>query len=140
MLKAPFTELPYTPTVASILAGLDVEYKDEAFKTELIKLDPSKKEDRQKIINDYIIADQSYLPYRHRFVLIKTLEEALSDNNYDFDSLFEYDYDSNNPTSSPWETSKIKTPRSFFEDIFRTANEIWKDDLLKAASEDQSTW
>lgn len=74
MLKAPYTELPYTPTVASILSGLDAEYKDEAFNTELIKLDPSKKEDRQKIIKDYIIANQSYLPYRHRFVLIKTLE------------------------------------------------------------------
>lgn len=132
MLKAPFTELPYIPTVASILAGLDTEYKDEAFKTELLNLIQAKKRIGKKIIKCHIIADQDYLPYLHRFILIKTLEEALSDKNYDFDT--------NEPTSSPWETSKIKTPRSFFEDIFRTANEIWKDDLLKAASEDQSTW
>ena len=140
MLKAPLTELPFEPTVDSFLAGIDTEYKDENFKSSLLKLDPNNPSDRRLIIENYIIKDQEYLTYRHKLLLVKELEKALGDPNYDFAQSFEYDYESDEPSSSPWPADEIITPRSFFEDILSTANEIWKSDLNKAATEDQSTW
>ncbi|WP_158703138.1 hypothetical protein [Pseudomonas chlororaphis] len=140
MLMAPFTDLPYTPTVASLLAGVDTEYKDESFKETLLKLDPNNKNDRKKIIIDYILHDQNYLTYRHKLVLIEELRKAISKKEYDFDSLFEYNYDTEEYSSSPWAADEIITPRSFFEDILNIAQDVWSEDLVRAASEDRSTW
>jgi hypothetical protein len=39
-----------------------------------------------------------------------------------------------------WDETEIVDPRGFFADIYRLANEVWKDDLQKASLEDQSTW
>ncbi|MCE0463424.1 MULTISPECIES: hypothetical protein [Pseudomonas] len=140
MLLAPFTDLPYQPTVDSLLAGIDTEYKDNSFREELLKLDPNSAADRRIIIKDYIIKEQEYLSYRHKFLLLRKLEEALADKLYDFDAMFEYDYDTNEPSASPWLVSDIQTPRSFFEDIYKLASEEWKQDINKAALEDSSTW
>ncbi|AZE45954.1 hypothetical protein C4K04_0250 [Pseudomonas chlororaphis] len=48
MLMAPHTDLPYQPTIASFLAGIDTEYRDENFKKDLLKLDPNDYNDRKK--------------------------------------------------------------------------------------------
>lgn len=140
MLTAPFTTLPYKPTVDSLLAGLDVEYKDKNSKDELLRLDPNSKKGRECIIKNYIIKDQEYLSYRHKFLLVKELEKALANPSYDFGASFEYDYETNEPSASPWSAAEIHTPRSFFEDIFTIVNDIWKKDILMAATEDSSTW
>ncbi|MGD8221230.1 hypothetical protein [Pseudomonas thivervalensis] len=140
MLKAPFTELPYEPTVVMFLAGLETEYNDREFKDELLKLDPNSKMGRVEIIKKYIIKGQEYLSYRHKFLLVKKLEGALANKNYDFSSAFEYDYETDEPSPSPWSASEIDTPRSFFEDVFNVANDAWRADILRAAMEDPSTW
>lgn len=140
MLKAPFTELPYEPTIDMFLAGLETEYNDREFKDELLRLDPNSKVDRVKIIKKYIIKDQEYLSYRHKFLLVKKLESALANKKYDFSSAFEYDYEADEPSPSPWSASEIDTPRSFFEDIFNVANDIWRADISRAATEDLSAW
>ncbi|WP_204127763.1 hypothetical protein [Pseudomonas ogarae] len=140
MLKAPFTELPYEPTIDMFLAGLETEYNDREFKDELLRLDPNSKVDRVKIIKKYIIKGQEYLSYKHKFLLFKKLEGALANKDYDFSSAFEYDYEADEPSPSPWSASEIYTPRSFFEDIFNVANDIWRADISRAASEDLSTW
>lgn len=140
MLMAPHTDLPYQPTIASFLAGIDTEYRDENFKKDLLKLDPNDYNDRKKIIINYILKDQNYLTYRHKLVLIEELKKAISKKEYDFDSLFEYDYDTEEYSSSPWAANEIITPRSFFEDILNIARDVWSEDLVKAASEDRSTW
>lgn len=140
MLLAPFTELPYQPTVDSLLAGIDTEYKDDSFRDELLKLDPNSKADRRIIIKNYIIKGQEYLSYRHKYLLLKKLEEALADKFYDFSAIFEYDYETNESSASPWLASGILTPRSFFEDIYELASEEWRQDINKASLEDSSTW
>ena len=140
MLKAPNTELPFKPTVDSLLAGLDTEYKDENFKKSLLALDPNNPNDRIKIIENYIIKDKEYLTYRHKYLLVKELEKALSEQDFDFTQPFEYDYESDEASSSPWSADEINTPRSFFEEILRITEKKWKSDLAKAAIEDQSTW
>lgn len=140
MLKAPNTDLPYKPTVDSLLSGLETEYKDNEFKRELLKLDPNNKKDRSLIIKNYVLRDQEYLSYRHKYLLISKLESALSDKDYDFTSPFEYDYETDEPSASPWSADEIQSPRGFFEEILTAAKNTWKDDLLKAGTEDQSTW
>ncbi|MGP6460178.1 hypothetical protein [Pseudomonas parakoreensis] len=140
MLKAPNTELPFKPTVDSLLAGLDTEYKDENFKKSLLALDPNDPIDRIKIIENFIIKDQEYLTYRHKYLLVEELEKALSEQDFDFTQPFEYDYESDEASSSPWSADEINTPRSFFEAILRLTKQKWKSDLAKAAIEDQSTW
>lgn len=140
MLKSPNTELPFKPTVDSLLAGLDTEYKDENFKKSLLALDPNDPIDRIKIIENFIIKDQEYLTYRHKYLLVEELEKALSEQDFDFTQPFEYDYESDEASSSPWSADEINTPRSFFEAILRLTKQKWKSDLAKAAIEDQSTW
>lgn len=140
MLNAPFTELPYKPTVNSFLAGIDTEYKDDKFRCDLLKLDPNNQKDRVNIIRRFIIKDLEYLTYRHKFILIEKLRTALGDKAFDFASYFDYDYEANEPSSSPWSSTEIHTPRSFFEDIFEVVSDAWGADLSKAASEDPATW
>ncbi|SDB67009.1 hypothetical protein SAMN03159382_05872 [Pseudomonas sp. NFACC23-1] len=140
MLKAPFTDLPYEPTVDMFLAGLETEYNDREFKDGLLRLDPNSKVDRLEIIKKYIIKNQEYLSYRHKFLLVKELEKALLNKGYNFAAVFEYDYDKDEPSPSPWSASEIETPRSFFEDVFNMANEIWRNEILRAAMEDPSAW
>lgn len=140
MLKAPFTELPFKPTVDMFLAGLETEYRDQEFKCKLLALNPNGEVDRIKIVKEYVIKDQNYLPYRHKFLLVKVLGAALANNSYDFSAAFEYNYETDEPSPSPWSASEIETPRSFFEDIFNIANDIWKDDISRAAVEDPSAW
>lgn len=136
----PFTTLPYKPTVDSFLAGLDTEYKDEDFKEKLLRLNPNNRGDREHIIKNYIIRGQEYLPYRHKFLLVKELEKALLNPFYDFNAPFEYDYETNEPSASPWTASEINTPRSFFEEIFTIASNMWDAEISMAATEDSSTW
>ncbi|MDU9035974.1 hypothetical protein LOY64_22150 [Pseudomonas corrugata] len=140
MLLAPFTELPYQPTVDALLAGIDTEYKDDSFRKELLRLDPNSASDRRIIIKNYIIKEQAYLSYRHKFLLLIKLKEALENEFYDFGALFEYDYETDESSASPWLASEIHTPRSFFEDIYELVSEEWKQDIEKAALEDPSTW
>ncbi|WP_323155628.1 hypothetical protein [Pseudomonas alvandae] len=140
MLKAPFTELPYEPTVDTFLAGLETEYREQEIRDELLKLDPNSKADRIKIIKEYIIKGQEYLTYRHKFLLTRELGNALKNKNYDFSAAFEYDYETDEPSPSPWSASEIDTPRDFFEDVYSMANENWKDEIYQAAKEDPSTW
>ncbi|WP_139835002.1 hypothetical protein [Pseudomonas sp. B35(2017)] len=113
MLRVPFTDLPYKPTVDSLLAGLDTEYKDDSFKSKLLKLNPNNKADRETIIKNYIIKDQEHLSYKHKYLLIKELEKAITDKNYDFSTSFEYDYETDEPSASPWPADEIDTPRGF---------------------------
>ncbi|QQZ42369.1 hypothetical protein IF690_02185 [Pseudomonas sp. SK3(2021)] len=140
MLTVPFTDLPYQPTIASLLAGIDTEYKNENYKIALLKLDPNNHSDRKTIITDYILHHQNHLTYRHKLVLIEELKKTITEKEYDFNSLFEYNYDTEEYSSSPWPANEIITPRSFFEDILNTAQIVWNDDLVKAALEDRSTW
>jgi hypothetical protein len=140
MLTAPLTELPYKPTIDSLLAGIDTEYKDDIFKKGLLLLNPNDQADRKNIIKNYIIKHQEYLSYRHKFLLIKELEKALANRSFDFAASFEYDYEVDEPSASPWLSSEIHTPRTFFEDIFTIANDVWGAEISMAATEDQSTW
>ncbi len=65
-------------------------------------------------------------------------ENALKDPRYNFDALLKYDPEAYSSFPEGWD--EMDSTRVFFEDILRLARVEWKDDLQKAALEDQATW
>ena len=66
------------------------------------------------------------------------LQDALKTPDFDFAKEFESNYDEY--ITIAWDETEIDDPRGFFADIYRLANEVWKEDLQQASLEDQSTW
>ncbi|QKJ61135.1 hypothetical protein [Serratia fonticola] len=137
MLKDPDIDLPYSPDMYYFLYGFDVYEKDEGFVKDLESHDPNNVIDRRKLIINYFIGKFNYLSYRHKYVLVKILNDAINNEKYNFSKIinsYEDDY-----SCLPWSWD-IKDPRAFFEDILRIAKEYWKDELQKASLEDQCNW
>lgn len=139
-MKSPFgnVNIPWTPRVSYVLAGLEIYDREDEIGGVLRKYDPNLSRDRQQIIEKYISPELEYLSYRHRFALMKVLEEALADQAFDFPSQFASDFDE--CFTFAWNEEEISDSRGFFEDIYKFLNERWKDDLRKASLEDRSTW
>ena len=138
MLKCPFMNTPYTPNISHILGALSIYDLEDTVGKELWKYDPNNEKDREKIIISFVLKDLMYLSYRHRFVLMAALRDVLDKPDFDFSKEFESDYDEY--ITMAWDETEIADPRGFFADIYRLANEVWKDDLQKASLEDPSTW
>lgn len=138
MLKCPFMNTPYTPNISHILGALSIYDLEDTVGKELWKYDPNNEKDREKIIKSFVLKDLMYLSYRHRFVLMAALRDVLDKPDFDFSKEFESDYDEY--ITMAWDETEIDDPRGFFADIYRLANEVWKDDLQKASLEDPSTW
>lgn len=138
MLKSPFKDSPFTPKISYILAALSIYDLEETKGEALWAYDPNSSKDREIIIKNYILDDLLYLSYRHRFILMSMLKDALDSTNFDFAKEFESDYDEH--ITIAWDETEIADPRGFFADIYRLANEVWRDDLHNASLEDQSTW
>ncbi|AZF37961.1 hypothetical protein C4J88_3182 [Pseudomonas sp. R4-39-08] len=138
MLKSPFGNMPFTPTISYILAALSIYDLEDTKGEALWRYNPNDTKEREIIIKDFILKDLMYLTYKHRFILITMLQAALKKPEFDFAKEFESDYDEY--ITMAWDETEIADPRGFFADIYRLANEVWKDDLQKASREDQSTW
>ncbi|MBF4556146.1 hypothetical protein H7698_08670 [Pseudomonas sp. p50] len=128
--------LPFHPTPAFFLGGLDIYDREETLGATLEQLDPNDPVDREKIILNYCLPSRK--SYRHKYLLHKCLMEALENKNYDFRSLLQYDPEAY--SSFPYGWDEMKDTRAFFSDIFRLATIEWREDLYKASNEDQSTW
>ncbi|MBI6567191.1 hypothetical protein YA0745_31070 [Pseudomonas synxantha] len=138
MLKSPFRDTPFTPKISYILAALSIYDLEETKGKALWRYDPNNVKERATIIKDFILKDLMYLSYRHRYILISMLNNALSNPDFDFAKEFESDYDEY--ITMAWDETEIADPRGFFADIYRLANEVWKEDLQKASLEDPATW
>ncbi len=138
MLKCPFMNTPYTPNISHILGALSIYDLEDTVGKELWKYDPNNEKDREIIIISFVLKDLMYLSYRHRYVLMAALRDVLDKPEFDFSKEFESDYDEY--ITMAWDETEIADPRGFFADIYRLANEVWKDDLQKASLEDPSTW
>ncbi|WP_306669971.1 hypothetical protein [Pseudomonas sp. NIBRBAC000502773] len=128
----------YTPNISHILGALSIYDLEDTVGKELWKYDPNNEKDREIIIISFVLKKLMYLSYRHRFVLMSALRDVLDKPDFDFSKEFESDYDEY--ITMAWDETEIADPRGFFADIYRLANEVWKDDLQKASLEDQSTW
>lgn len=83
---------------------------------------------------------EEWLTYRHKYVFLKVLKDALDDPNYDFSSEFAFDYESNEYNCIAWDETEIEDPRGFFQDIYNHVYLEWKTEVDKAAREDMSKW
>ena len=57
MLKAPFTDTPYTPNISYILGALSIYDLENTVGKELRAYDPNNKQEREKIIRTFILKD-----------------------------------------------------------------------------------
>jgi hypothetical protein len=138
MLRDPFLNEPFDPNLKWFIGVFDVYDREQSLGKALEKYNPNKKVDREVLIKNYAL-NLNYLTYRHRYVLLKALESNLSDESYDFQSLFEISEED----ASSWpraEWYELESPRDFLLDIYVLAQILWKDDLQKASQEDPSTW
>lgn len=138
MLKHPYLDRPFNPRFSWFIGVFDVYDQEETRGLELGVYNPNIPTDRENLIRRYCLK-LPYLSYRHKLVLFETLESALDDSSYDFNSLFDID----ECETSSWprgEWYSLNSSRSFFEEVYRLAKEVWREDLEKAAGEDRSTW
>jgi len=138
MLRDPFLGEKFEPDLMWFIGVLDVYDREETYGAELVVYDPNESNDRVELIKKYCL-DLDYLSYRHKFLLVEFLVSKLEDKSYDFQILFETD----ESEASSWprnEWYELKSPRGFFEDVYKLALEVWESDLLKASLEDRSTW
>jgi hypothetical protein len=138
MIKHPFVDVEYRPTVRGIIGVFDIYDREETLGVELEKFDMDNASDRKALAKKYIAIGNDYLSYRHKFLLVAVLETALNNESYDFQALLEHDCESTNLFPDGWD--EMKSPRAFFEDIYSVLSDEWKDQLLKASLEGQSTW
>ncbi|WP_095196855.1 hypothetical protein [Pseudomonas sp. Irchel 3A7] len=138
MIKDPFLDEEYVPTVREIIGCFDIYDREETLGCELEKYNINDSGDRKALAKKYIAEQSNYLTYRHKFLLVSTLEAALKDEYYDFQALLEHDCESTNCFPGYWD--EMNDPRAFFYDIYSVLIDEWKDELLKASFEDQSTW
>ncbi|MGY2341466.1 hypothetical protein ACW9HW_19785 [Pseudomonas sp. SDO5532_S415] len=136
MMIDPESGKPYIPTPSYFLGCFDIYDREETLGEELEKFDPNNVEDREVLILKYCLPRKR--SYRQRFLLYKCLEQALQDDDYDFQSLLKYDPESYSSFPDGWD--EMENARAFFEDIFRLASIAWKEDLEKASLEDKSSW
>lgn len=134
----PSTGQPYVPTPAYFLGCFDIYDREETLGKELEKFDPNNPVDREVLILNYSLTKRWKITYRQKFLLYKSLGDALRDSSYDFQALLEHDSQTCSSLPNGWDT--MKNPRIFFEDIYKFATEVWADDLRKAEAEDISTW
>ncbi|MGF6098799.1 hypothetical protein [Pseudomonas sp. 18175] len=138
MLKDPFLNEPFDPSLKWFIGVFDVYDREQELGARLQRYNPNDKNDREFLIKNYAL-DLPYLTYRHKYLLLKKLKEHLTEENYDFQNLFEI---SDDETSS-WPRSEwynLESPRDFLAAVYLVAQNTWKDDLQKASLEDPSTW
>ncbi|WP_085710612.1 MULTISPECIES: hypothetical protein [unclassified Pseudomonas] len=138
MLMSPGVNLPFTPQLSYWLGGIGTYDLEETLGVALAIYDPNDASDREIVIRKFILGGFFGYTYRHKFLMVKILEDALSSPCFDFSKLFEDDYDSN--TCVAWDETMVDDPRGFFEDIYRFAVEQWHEELKKARAENQSSW
>lgn len=138
MLMWPKFNTPFEPTLFYWLGGISIFDREETLGAALWVYNPNEQHDREKIIKGFILTRFDHLSYRHRFLLLKILEDALSQTDFDFYTQFESDDDTN--TYLAWSETEIDDHRGFFEEIYRIAADEWKDDIEKARLEDRSVW
>ncbi|WP_248744665.1 MULTISPECIES: hypothetical protein [unclassified Pseudomonas] len=138
MLKDPYLNEEFEPDLMWFIGVFDVYDREGTRGAELEVYNPNDSADRELLVRKYCL-NLPYLSYRHKLVLVESLELLLLEQNYDFQELFEVDeYEAASWPRGEWYS--LEDPRGFFQDIYKFAKEAWGEDLAKAAGEDRSTW
>ncbi|WP_343077990.1 hypothetical protein [Pseudomonas sp.] len=139
MLFHPSSEhIPFDASLRYFVGIFDIYDREESKGEELHAYNPNNQKDREALILRYCLDPYNEFSHRHKYKLMENLSFALNTENFDFSSFFEDDPDEY--STMAWDETEIADPRGFFADIYRLANEVWKDGLQKASLEDPSTW
>lgn len=139
MLFHPSSEhIPFDASLNYFVGVFDIYDREETKGKALARFNPNEKKDREALIREYCLDPFNRLSYRHRYRLVETLLQALNTEDFNFHAYFEDDPEAYSKMA--WDETEIADPRGFFVDIYRLANDVWKDDLEKAGLEDPSTW
>ncbi|MGX9713274.1 hypothetical protein ACWYXJ_03325 [Janthinobacterium lividum] len=112
--------------------------REETLGVELNAWDMNDPAQRAALIRRDITSQYKELGYRHRHALVAVLAQALQDPAYDFQAILEHDPESTHALPALWD--EMDDPRAFFADIYRLAQQDWRDDLARAAAEDPADW
>ncbi|MGX9782582.1 hypothetical protein [Janthinobacterium lividum] len=137
-LRGPWSDAPYLPTLHHFLGPFDVYDREETLGVELDAWDMNDPAQRAALIRRDITSQYKELGYRHRHALVAVLAQALQDPAYDFQAILEHDPESTHALPALWD--EMDDPRAFFADIYRLAQQDWRDDLARAAAEDPADW
>ncbi|KPN89044.1 MULTISPECIES: hypothetical protein [Pseudomonas] len=138
MLMHPYLNAPYNPSLGHFLGGFDIYDREESLGVELSAYDPDCPLDRGSLISRFIVRRFAGLSYRHKFVLVFVLGEALDGDSSVFPEIFAHDPMAHSLLPIGW--SEMIDPKAFFEDVYIKLSEAWHDDLYKASQEDFSNW
>lgn len=138
MLMHPYLDVQYKPRLKHFLGGFDIYDREESLGAELSEYDPECPSDRMSLITKFIVKRFSCLSYRHKFVLVAVLVEALAGETKRLFEVFEHDPFSH--TLLPYGWNEISDPRKFFEHVYVVLSEVWVDELFLAGQEDCATW
>lgn len=138
-MKSPFENvaLPWEPKISYFLGALEIYDREEEGEVYL-RYDPNVPSERKEVIEKFLIPDLEYLGYRHKYALLEVLKDALKDQSHDFSVQFENDYDE--CITMVWSNDEVENARLFFQDIYRVASEVWREDLHRASLEDRLSW
>lgn len=137
-LRGPWSDAPYVPTLYHFLGPFDVYDREETLGVELGTWDMNDAAQRAALIRRDITSQYKELGYRHRYVLVQVLKKALQDPVYDFAAILEHDPETTYALPAKWDG--MDDPRAFFADIYRLAQQDWRDDLTRAAAENPADW
>ncbi|MCF5724156.1 hypothetical protein [Pseudomonas syringae] len=132
------SHIPFDASLNYFVGIFDIYDREDTKGEELAHYNPNDVKDRENLILKYCLDPYKQLSYRHKHKLMESLSSALNTENFNFHSYFEDDPEE--CSAMAWDETEIADPRGFFADIYRLANEVWKDDLQKANLEDPSTW
>lgn len=81
----------YKPTPAYFIGCFDTYDREETLGKTLNKYNPNDMSDRKYLIKTYSIGKKQNLSYKHKWLLFKSLEDALNCSDYDFQSILKND-------------------------------------------------
>ncbi|WP_100429375.1 hypothetical protein [Janthinobacterium sp. 67] len=135
-LRSPWVDVPYEPTLYHFLGPFDVYDREHTVGVELGTWNMNDPVQRAALIRRDITSQYKELSYRHRHALVAVLAQALQDPDYDFQAILEHDPESTYALPALWDD--MDDPRAFFADIYRLAQQDWRDDLARAAAEERA--
>jgi hypothetical protein len=133
MLLDPYLKKPYVPRLSYLVGFFEVYDREETLGEELCKYDPNNPTDRDLLIRRYCLKRNSWENFRHRQAQFDLLEEALTDPDFDFASIWEDEEDENELWTWPCNWPEIADPRALFQAIRDVATELWHEDLQRSS-------
>lgn len=135
MLCHPGSNQPYQPTLRHWVSCFMRYDMPPALDAELSRYNPNADEDRDYLIRQHCLArPHGEENFRHRRRLVEVLQKALADPDHDFQQVWEDDEDDYEDSQWPsaW-PARIENSRDFFQRLLNAAQELWRDDLIRAS-------